>query len=64
MKAQRLPNGNLLVPARAAEDGVTGDGMVEVTPDMPEYQQWERFVREKSPRDMPSNPSIKVPVRL
>lgn len=35
MRAERLANGNLLVPMRAETDGVIGDGMIEVGPEHP-----------------------------
>ena len=40
MEPERLPNGNLLVPARAEAEGVRGDGVREITPDDPEYARW------------------------
>jgi len=44
-----LPNGNVLVFARAeAEDGTVGDGSFEVEPDSPEY---ERYAAELGERD-------------
>jgi len=45
MEAERLPNGNLLVPARAeAEDGTIGDGMMEIGPEHPDFERWQEFV--------------------
>lgn len=48
MKAFRLPNGNLLIPARAEDPktGVIGDGMVEITPDSPEYLGWVPYAED------------------
>jgi hypothetical protein len=43
MNAIRLPNGNLLVPNRAVQRGVVGDGAVEVRPGTPEYEAWLPF---------------------
>jgi hypothetical protein len=39
-----LPNGNLLVPMRAESDGVIGDGLVEITPEHPDYQHWLEYL--------------------
>jgi hypothetical protein len=38
----RLPNGNLLVPQRVtdAEGKITGDVLVEIGPQDPEYRRW------------------------
>ncbi len=47
MNAIRLSNGNLLIPLRAeSETGGIGDGMVEVEPGTPEYEEWEPFAEE------------------
>jgi hypothetical protein len=43
MNAIRLPDGNLLVPSRAAQRGVLGDGAIEVRPGTPEYEAWLPF---------------------
>lgn len=40
MKPQLLPNGNLLIPRRAEGDGVLGDGMEEIDPGHPEFEDW------------------------
>ena len=41
MYAIKLKNGNLLVPRRAvSEDGVTGDAVIEITNDDPEWEEW------------------------
>ena len=48
MKAVLLPNGNLLVPRRAEAEGSTvmiGDGLVEVAPGTPDYEEWMRYSR-------------------
>jgi hypothetical protein len=39
---KRLSNANLLVLARAESDGVIGDGIVEIGPDDPDYDEWVR----------------------
>lgn len=51
MKAMRLPNGNLLVPARAeGDDGtIIGDAMVEVQPGSPEYERWAPYAEDSGP---------------
>lgn len=48
MNAIRLPNGYLLVPARAeSKDGsVLGDGMNEVGPDDLNYDEWLSHLSE------------------
>ena len=39
--AYRLPDGDLMVPARAeSDDGVIGDGMVRVSPGDPLHEAW------------------------
>ncbi|MCT9000789.1 hypothetical protein [Microbacterium memoriense] len=41
MQARALPNGNLLIPVPLyGDDGLTGEGMVEVTSDDPRYAHW------------------------
>lgn len=41
MRAQLLPNGNMLVPVPAYGDGgLQGDGMVEVSEGDPLYAAW------------------------
>lgn len=48
MDAIKLPNGNLLIPMRAeSDDGVVGDGMVEVEPGTEEYEEWLPFAVER-----------------
>jgi hypothetical protein len=49
MFAKKLPNGNLLVPFRAETGGVIGDGMKEVAPGTPEYDEWINFVLPDHP---------------
>lgn len=44
--AQKLENGNLLVPMRAEENEIIGDGMVEIGPDHPDYQAWLATVEQ------------------
>ena len=51
MRAQRLPNGNLLVPHRAeAPDGTIGDAMFEIGPDDPGWSNWMKDL-EQQPGD-------------
>ncbi len=47
MQAHRLPNGNLMVPQRVtdAEDTTTGDVLVEIGPQDPEYRRWLDWVK-------------------
>ncbi len=42
MQAHKLPNGNLMVPQRVTDaDGtITGDVLVEIGPQHPEYRRW------------------------
>jgi len=40
MRAIKLPNGNLLIPAAATTGEVRGDGMYEASKDSEEYKQW------------------------
>jgi len=40
-RPRRLPNGNLEVPVRVeSDDGVIDDGLAEIGPDHPNYQEW------------------------
>lgn len=56
MQAQRLENGNLLIPKRAeGPDGLLGDGMVEIGPDHPDYQEWLAEVRQWEQEQKPGN---------
>jgi hypothetical protein len=49
-EAERLPNGNLLIPSRAEGPGAIGDGKREITPADPEYADWLPFVKgEQNP---------------
>lgn len=53
MKAERLPNGNMLIPKRAEEpDGVIGDGVIEVTSDDSEFKLWDEFLRREAEEEM------------
>lgn len=45
MNATRLQNGNLLIPLRAETGDVVGDGLVEVAPGDPRYQEWDDYLR-------------------
>ena len=51
VKATRLPNGNLLIPARAeSDDGtVIGDGMIEIGPEHPDFAAWSAGAVEREP---------------
>lgn len=50
MHAKELPNGNLLVPARAeGPNGEIGEGMREIGPDDPTYQIWLDWLRSQHP---------------
>ena len=47
MRAFRTRRGTLLVPVRAeTDDGIVGDGMVEVGPEDPRYDDWELYAEE------------------
>lgn len=58
MEAQRLADGRLRVPMRAeGPNGEIGDGMAEIGPDHPQYEQWAAWLahRETGPgRHAPS----------
>lgn len=41
MQAKILPNGHLQIPVPAyGPDGLTGDGLEEITPDDPRFAKW------------------------
>jgi len=43
----RLPDGDLMVPARAeGPNGVIGDGMLRVSPGDPLYEAWLRHIND------------------
>lgn len=49
IKPQRLPNGNLWIPMPAyGEDGIQGDGLMEVPPGTELYDMWLPFVEDGS----------------
>ena len=51
MKPTELPNGNLLVPARAeGPRSEIGDGMREITSDDPEFHVWPDWLQSR-PKD-------------
>jgi hypothetical protein len=52
MNAKKLPNGSLLVPARAEDraSGVVGDGMIEAKPGTKLYNDWLPFTDGGKPR--------------
>lgn len=43
---KKLPNGNLLITARADGDGVVADGVQEIAPDDPRYQEYLPFAED------------------
>ncbi len=45
--AFRLKNGNLLIPMSVEEDGIIGDGFIEVEPGTKEYEEWLPFAIEE-----------------
>lgn len=46
MQPERLPDGRLRVPRRAeADDGMIGDGMVDIGPDDPDWDVWDRYAK-------------------
>jgi hypothetical protein len=48
MQAKRLPNGKLRVPKRAeSEDGTIGDGLVDIGPDDPLYEVWDKYLASR-----------------
>jgi hypothetical protein len=52
---RRLAPDRLLVPMRAeSDDGVIGDGAVEIGPDHPQYESWAAYLeryRDDQPTD-------------
>ena len=42
-EAIKLKNGNLSIPIRLDEDGLVGDGFIEVKPGSKEYEEWLPF---------------------
>ena len=48
--AWRLPNGKVLIPLRAeGDDGVIGDGYVEVEADSDEAREWAPWTEDAPP---------------
>ena len=48
MQPIELPNGNLLIPARAeGPDWMIGDAVREIGPDDPEFQVWSDWLRSR-----------------
>jgi len=53
MRPRRLPNGNLLVPVPlrgtpgGPDEGMIGDGMVEVPPGSAQYEAWLPYLPEE-----------------
>ncbi len=64
MEPKELPNGNILVPARAeGPDGLIGDGIHEISPDDPAFQVLVRLVAEP-PRDRGAGSLRRTTARL
>lgn len=45
-RAYRLPDGTVMMPMRAAEDGTVGDGWLPIMYDHPEYDAWVRDINQ------------------
>ena len=46
---RRLSNGHLLVPVRAeGDDGIIGDGLMEIGEDDPSFQNWADWIDRNS----------------
>ena len=47
MEAERLPNGNILIPIRAVdeESGIIGDAMIEIDPSHPDFKEWDEYLK-------------------
>lgn len=60
MKVYELPDGKLVVPARAEGDGVIGDGMAVIGKDGPEYQKWRDWLERSGEKavQVPSWPPL------
>jgi hypothetical protein len=64
VEPKELPNGNILVPARAeGPDGLIGDGIHEISPDDPAFQVLVRLVAEP-PRDRGAGSLRRTTARL
>ena len=49
MEAIKLDNGKLLIPMRAEGDnGLIGDGFIEIDADHPDYGEWLDSISEQS----------------
>ena len=46
MRATRNADGTLTVPMRAETDGITGDALVTIGPDHPDYAAWDSWLRD------------------
>ena len=56
LRAYRLDNGNLMVPLRAeSEDGVLGDGMVEINADDELARRWVKWYADNR-QEVPGEP--------
>lgn len=49
MKAVRLPDGRIRVPARAESPGALGDGVETIGPGHPDFAAWDRWLRRVNP---------------
>ncbi len=59
MNALKLQNGNILIPKRAEGDnGLIGDGMVELPPDHPEALEWINWYKQNN-QEMPKEQQTK-----
>ena len=50
MNAEQLPNGNILIPIRVMDEdsGIIGDAMVEIGPNHPDYEKWDKYLKSHS----------------
>lgn len=50
MNAERLPNGNILIPIRAEDESgrTIGDAMIEIGPDHPNYEKWYKYLKAQN----------------
>jgi len=42
--AERLENGNIIIPVRAETGGVIGDYWKEITPEHKDYLSWDKYL--------------------
>lgn len=54
-----LPDGSLIVPARASAGGVVGDGVVTLAPGTDEHAEWSAWLKRRgfvpTPVDAPTD---------